>query len=44
LMTLLKQVELRADDQIVFLGDYIDRGPGSRQVIESLLGLSSKCT
>ena len=43
LTTLLKQVELRADDQIVFLGDYIDRGPGSREVVETLLGVSSKC-
>jgi serine/threonine protein phosphatase 1 len=43
LTTLLEQVAPRPDDRIVFLGDYIDRGPASRQVIESLLGLSSKC-
>lgn len=27
------------EDQVVFLGDYIDRGPTSRQVIETLLEL-----
>ena len=27
-----------ADHKVVFLGDYIDRGPGSRQIIERLRG------
>ena len=30
-----------ADDRLIFLGDYIDRGPESRQVLETLLDLSS---
>jgi serine/threonine protein phosphatase 1 len=39
LTTLLKSVEPRPDDQLIFLGDYIDRGPASRQVIDTMLEL-----
>jgi len=39
LTTLLKQVEIRPDDKLIFLGDYIDYGPASRQVIETLIEL-----
>lgn len=39
LTTLLKQLGLRPDDKLIFVGDYIDRGPASRQVIETLLEL-----
>jgi len=41
---LLRQVKPASSDQIIFLGDYIDRGPGSRQVIESLLELHKACS
>jgi len=44
LMSLLKQVEPKPSDRIIFLGDYIDRGPASRQVVESLLELTAKST
>lgn len=40
LKTLLEFVDPRKEDQMVFLGDYIDRGPGTRQVIDRLLKLS----
>jgi serine/threonine protein phosphatase 1 len=40
LMCLLDQVGLRAEDKIIFLGDYIDRGPASRAVIDSLIKLT----
>ena len=36
---LLRQVEPTSYDQLVFLGDYIDRGPASRQVLDALLEL-----
>jgi len=31
--------ELNSDDELVFLGDYIDRGPNTRGCIETILGL-----
>ena len=36
---LLGRVAPRAQDRLVFLGDYIDRGPDSRGVIERLIAL-----
>ncbi len=36
---LLEIIELQPDDTLVTLGDYVDRGSGSRQVIERLLKL-----
>ncbi|MGE4094732.1 MAG: AAA family ATPase, partial [Candidatus Binatia bacterium] len=41
LETLLTALSLRPEDRLVFLGDYIDRGPGSRDVIDLLLSLRS---
>ena len=39
LVTLLDYVKPEREDQLVFLGDYVDRGPASKQVIETLLSL-----
>jgi serine/threonine protein phosphatase 1 len=44
LVTLLKTVQPMVEDRIVFLGDYVDRGPASRQVIETLLDLKTSCS
>jgi len=44
LATLLDYVKPTRDDQLIFLGDYIDRGPASRQVIETLLSLKQTCS
>lgn len=41
LETLLDSLELRATDRLIFLGDYIDRGPNSRGVIEKLIELNA---
>lgn len=41
--TLLGQLQLVADDRVVFVGDIVDRGPGTRQVIERLLELREYC-
>lgn len=37
---LLKKIDPGKDDLIIFLGDYIDRGPFSKQVIDRMLELS----
>ena len=40
---LLDHIEPRADDLIVTLGDYVDRGPDSRGVLDRLIVLSKQC-
>jgi serine/threonine protein phosphatase 1 len=44
LTRLLREVKPTAGDQLVFAGDYIDGGPSSRQVIETLLELKKTCS
>lgn len=39
---LVESMELESDDTIVFLGDYVDRGPGSQAVIDLILNLGKK--
>jgi len=34
---LLERVPIEADDEVVFIGDFIDRGPDSRGVVEAVL-------
>ncbi len=43
LETLLGQLQIQSDDTVVLLGDIVDRGPGSRQVVERLLELQQAC-
>ena len=43
LHALLEAIEPRPEDTIVTLGDYVDRGPESRGVIERLLALREQC-
>lgn len=40
---LLGELKLCADDTVVTLGDYVDRGPGSKRVIERLIALGGEC-
>jgi serine/threonine protein phosphatase 1 len=44
LTTLLNQVQPVAGDSIIFLGDYVDRGPASRSVVETLLEVKQLCS
>jgi serine/threonine protein phosphatase 1 len=43
LATLLAAIAPQPDDQLVILGDYIDRGPDTRGVLEQLLALGEQC-
>jgi serine/threonine protein phosphatase 1 len=43
LETLLSRLAPTPRDTVVVLGDLVDRGPGSRQVIERLLALRDQC-
>src|SRR5690606_34166054 len=43
LAALLREIRPTLDDTIVTLGDYIDRGPDSRRVMEQLLLLGEVC-
>jgi serine/threonine protein phosphatase 1 len=43
LRALLQKLPLTRDSLVVFLGDYIDRGPNSRGVVETILELKQYC-
>ncbi|MEM0926807.1 MAG: metallophosphoesterase family protein, partial [Planctomycetota bacterium] len=43
LRTLIECVDPQPNDEIIFLGDYVDRGPDSRGVIEQLIELKARC-
>lgn len=43
LNALLKEVDRQPDDLIVTLGDYIDRGPDSKGVLDRMLALRADC-
>ena len=43
LKSLIETINPSKDDTLVFLGDYIDRGPDSQGVIDFLLHLKNRC-
>jgi serine/threonine protein phosphatase 1 len=43
LTTLLDAVKPKKNDQVIFLGDYVDRGPDTPGVINTLLSLKGRC-
>lgn len=43
LRTLIECIDPKPDDELVFLGDYVDRGPDSRGVIDQLIELQECC-
>ncbi len=42
LKKLVSSLELLASDKLIFIGDYVDRGPNSRGVIDFLIAISTK--
>ena len=42
LESVLSKIETRPDDIFVFMGDYIDRGPDSKGVVEKVLEIREK--
>jgi len=43
LESLLKKIDPRPEDTVVFLGDYIDRGADSRRVVDLVIALQDRC-
>lgn len=43
LKTLIKIIQPEQSDRLIFLGDYVDRGPDSRLVVDLLLDLQTRC-
>src|ERR1043166_4066276 len=43
LATLLDAIGPEPDDRLVLLGDYVDRGPDSRGVLDQLISLVGRC-
>lgn len=43
LRTLIEEIAPQGDDELVFLGDYVDRGPDSRNVVDQVIELQNQC-
>lgn len=43
LRSLLEIIDPQVDDELVFVGDYVDRGPDSRNVVDQLIALKDRC-
>ena len=44
LAAVVRAIDPTALDTVVVLGDYIDRGPDSRGVVEQVIALAERCT
>lgn len=44
LASVLQQISPTKDDTIIFMGDYIDRGPNSREVVDKIIDMQNYCS
>lgn len=44
LRLILESIDPQPDDVFVFLGDFVDRGPDTKGVVDEVIALSEKCT
>lgn len=43
LSNLIEYLEIQKDDTLIFLGDYIDRGPQSKEVVDKVIEMQNYC-
>ncbi len=43
LRTLVETIAPKGDDELIFVGDYVDRGPDSRGVVDQVIELKDQC-
>src|SRR5262245_24562919 len=43
LAAMIEVLAPKPDDELIFLGDYVDRGPSSRDVLQKMIELSAHC-
>ena len=43
LRTVIEEIDPLPEDTLIFLGDYIDRGPNSRDVVQQIIELQARC-
>lgn len=43
LRSLIEEISPNQEDELVFLGDYVDRGPDSKDVVDQIVSLQDQC-
>ncbi len=43
LRTVIEEIDPQPHDTLIFLGDYVDRGPNSRDVVQQIIELQARC-
>ncbi|MFK8115037.1 MAG: metallophosphoesterase family protein [Rubripirellula sp.] len=40
---LIEEIAPRPQDEVIFMGDYVDRGPNSKDVVDQIIDLQNRC-